>query len=106
MDVSILKRLLGRRDYHEVDVVSREPVGKFRVEKILKVLNRQVLVGEVTKGLIYPGYKVKGKSVSPIMKIERNHQRVDFAVAGDRVALMLEHEVPCEEGEELEIYRS
>ncbi|NJE09616.1 translation factor [Thermococcus sp. MAR1] len=104
--MSFLKRLLGRIEDHEVEVVSTKPVGKFRVEKTLKVINRQVLVGEVTEGLIYPGYKVKGKAVSPIMRIERSHKRVDFAVAGDRVALMLEYEIPCEEGEELEIYQS
>ncbi|NJE05918.1 translation factor [Thermococcus sp. M36] len=90
----------------DTNIASRKPVGRFRVEKSLKVFSRQVLIGEVIEGLIYPGYKVKGKSVSPIMKIERDHRRVDFAVAGDRVALMLEYEVPCEEGEELEIYQS
>ena len=95
-----------RKRNGESKTVSRKPIGKFRAEKALKVINRQVLVGEVTEGLIYPGYKVKGKAVSPIMGIERSRKRVDFAVAGDRVALMLEYEIPCEEGEELEIYRS
>ncbi len=87
-------------------IVSQRPVGRFRVEKTLRVLTRQVLVGEVTEGLVYPGYKLKGRKAGVIMKVEKDHREVDFAVAGDRVALMLEYEVPCEEGEELEVYQS
>jgi translation initiation factor IF-2 len=106
--VNLLKRLLGKEDEpkKEVEVVSLKPVGMFRVEKVLRVLSRQVLIGEVLEGLVYPGYKVKGRGVSPVMKIEKDHRKVDFAVAGDRVALMLENEIPCENGEELEIYQS
>ncbi len=104
--MSLFRRIFRKKEKSDVEIVSKHPVGRFRVEKSLKVFSRQVLIGEVIEGLIYPGYKVKGKSVSPIMKIERDHRRVDFAVAGDRVALMLEYEVPCEEGEELEIYQS
>ncbi len=109
MELSILRRLLGKRDDNEIGgVASRNPVGRFRVERSLKVSSRQVLIGEVIEGIIYTGYKVKGRAVSPIMKIERDHMEIDFAIAGDRVALMLEHEIPCEEGGEggLEVYQS
>ncbi|QDA32272.1 translation factor [Thermococcus indicus] len=95
-----------REETPEVEIVSRRPVGRFKVEKILRVLKRQVLIGEVLEGLIYPGYKVKGRKAGLIMEIERNHQKVNFAVAGDRVALMLENEIPCEKGETLEVYQS
>ncbi len=105
--MSFLRRLFKRdQKDSETDVVSRRPVGRFRVEKTLRVLSRQVLIGEVVEGLIYPGYKVKGRKASPIMGIERERRKVDFAVTGDRVAIMLEHEIPCEEGEVLEVYQS
>lgn len=45
-------------------------VGKFRVEKVLKVVFREVLVGEVFEGIIYFGYKFKGLSVGVIRVIE------------------------------------
>jgi translation initiation factor IF-2 len=95
-----------RKKTEEVEIVSRRPVGSFKVEKVLKVLTRQVLVGEVLEGLIYPGYKLKGRKAGVVMKIEKDHREVDFAVAGDRVALTLENEIPCEENETLEIYQS
>ena len=106
--MGIMKRIFGGRKGRgeQVEVVSRRPVGRFRVEKTLRVLSRQVLMGEVVEGLIYPGYKVKGRKASPIMEIERERRKVDFAVTGDRVAIMLEHEIPCEEGEVLEVYQS
>ncbi|ASJ02202.1 translation factor [Thermococcus profundus] len=100
--------LLGflRRGNQSVEVVSRRPTGRFRVEKKLTVLNRQVLVGEVVEGIIYPGYKVKGRKASPVMRIEKDHREVEFAISGDKVALILEREIPCEKGEDLEIYQS
>ena len=104
-----LKELFGRRGKQEesdVEIVSLRPVGRFQVERILRVLSRQVLVGRVTEGLVYPGYKIKGRKAGVIMKVEKDHRKVDFAVVGDEVALMLENEIPCREGEELEIYRS
>jgi len=105
--VSLLKRFLrGRREAQGVEIVSRRPVGKFKVERVLRVLARQVLIGEVLEGLIYPGYKLKGRKAGVIMKIEKERKEIDFALTGDRVALMLETEIPCTEGEILEVYQS
>ncbi|WP_232462894.1 tRNA-binding protein Pbp11 [Thermococcus sp. P6] len=104
MKLRLLKRIFRRGE--NTEVASREPVGRFRVEESLKTPSGPVLVGEVVEGLIYPGYKVRGKGVSPIMWMELDGRRVDFAVEGDRVAITLEKWIPCEEGEELEVYRS
>ena len=104
--MSFLRRLFAPQKGSGSEIVSRKPVGRFRVDRVLRVIHRQVLIGEVLEGLVYPGYKVKGRKASPIMGIEREHRKVDFAVAGDTVAIMLEHEIPCEKGEILEIYQS
>ena len=95
-----------KKDREDVEIVSRKPVGKFRVKKSLKIFGRQVLIGEVFEGIIYPGYKLRGKTVGIVMKIEMEKREADFAVAGDEVALMLENEIPCKKGDELEIYQS
>ncbi len=95
-----------KKDRGEVEIVSRKPVGKFRVEKSLRILGRQVLIGEVVEGIIYPGYKLRGKKTGIVMKIEMEKREADFAVSGDKVALMLENEIPCKKGDELEIYQS
>ena len=104
--MSFLRRLFTSKKDSGTEIVSRKPVGRFRVERVLRVTHRQVLIGEVLEGLVYPGYKVKGRKASPIMRIERERRRVDFAVAGDTAALILENEIPCEKGEILEIYQS
>ena len=87
-------------------IVSRKPVGKFRVLRVFQVLGRQVLIGEILEGIVYPGYKLKGKDVGIIMAIEKEHRRVDFAVLGDIVALILENKMRAEKGEVLEVYQS
>lgn len=96
-----------RRKRHKGEIIaSRYPVGKFRVEKVLKVAFKEVLVGEVLEGIVYPGYKLKGSSVGVIRAIEREHRKVDFAVAGDKVALMMESPTKAEEGQILEVHQS
>ncbi|WP_054840249.1 tRNA-binding protein Pbp11 [Thermococcus sp. JCM 11816] len=103
-------RILGRKRHKGGEIIASRypPVGKFRVEKVLKVAFREVLVGgEVLEGIIYPGYKLKGgSSVGVIRAIEREHRKVDFAVAGDKVALMMESPTKAEEGQILEVYQS
>lgn len=90
-----------------IEVVSRSPVGRFRVSKILRVMGRQVLIGEVLEGVVYPAYKVKaGKRAALVYRIEKEHRKVEFAAPGDRVALILEGEVEAKAGEEIEVYQS
>jgi len=88
------------------EITSRKPVGKFKVEKVFEILTKQVLVGEVVEGVIYPGYKLKGNNVALIREIQRDRQKVDFAVEYDKVALVLEGRINTGEGEILEIYQS
>ncbi|AFL94851.1 hypothetical protein CL1_0645 [Thermococcus cleftensis] len=90
----------------EVEVVSREPVGKFIVAGVTYVLGKQVLAGIVKEGLIYPGYKLKGKNVALIREIYIQNRKIDFAVGGDEVALLLEGHMEVKTGEVLNVYRS
>jgi len=96
----------SKKEINKVEIVSRKPVGKFRVLQIFQILGRQILSGEVLEGIIYPGYKLKGKDVGVIMAIEKEHRRVDFAVSGDTVALILENNMKAEKGDILEVYQS
>ena len=92
-----------KRDIEKIEIVSRKPVGKF---KVFQILGKHVLSGEVVDGIIYPGYKLKGRDAGVIMGIERGHRKVDFAVSGDIVVLILENKIEVEEGEILEVYQS
>ncbi|MBO8174770.1 MAG: translation factor [Thermococcus sp.] len=96
----------SKEDIDKIEIVSRTPVGRFRVLRVFQITGRQVLSGEVIGGVIYPGYKLKGKDVGVIMAIERQHKRVDFAISGDTVALILENNMKVEKGEVLEVYQS
>lgn len=100
----MFRRLFGRN--WGIEVVSREPAGRFRVSKVLALPGRRALLGEVLEGVIYPGYKLKGKGVALVRSIERERRRVDFAVLGDEVTLITEGEVGAKEGEVLEVYPS
>jgi len=86
-------------------IASRRPVARFRVEQVLTVLGRETLIGTV-EGIVYPGYKVKGREIAVIREIQRKRKKVDFAVDGDRVALILEGRTNAKKGETLEIYQS
>ena len=103
--MKILEKIFkkSKRDVEKIEIVSRKPVGKF---KVFQILGKHVLSGEVVDGIIYPGYKLKGRDVGVIMGIEKGHRKVDFAVSGDNVALILENKVEVEEGEILEVYQS
>jgi len=104
--VSFLKRFFaGRRDTAEIEIVSRRPVARFNVEQALNVLGKETLIGTV-EGIIYPGYKVKGESAALIREIQKDRKRVDFAVDGDRVALVLEGKTNAKKGEVLDVYQS
>ena len=86
-------------------IASRKPVAHFKVEQVVNILGRETLIGTV-EGVIYPGYKVKGDGIAVIREIQRERKKVDFAVDGDRVALILEGRTNAKKGERLEIYQS
>ena len=86
-------------------VASRRPVATFRVEQIVNIMGREALIGTV-EGIIYPGYKIKGEGIAIIREIQRDRRKVDFAVDGDRVALILEGKTNAKKGESLEVYQS
>ncbi|WP_232460947.1 tRNA-binding protein Pbp11 [Thermococcus radiotolerans] len=107
MDVSFLSRLLGgdeRKEEPSTQGVSGKPIGKFRVDSVLRVFTRPVLIGEVLEGTVYPGCKLKGRGTGKIVRMEQERREVEFAASGDRVALMLENGMSVEEGDVLEIY--
>jgi len=89
----------------EVQIFSRRAVGKFKVERVFEVLGREV-VGEVIEGVIYSGYKLKGKGATLIREIQKERQKVDFALECDKVALVLEGKINPKVGEVLEVYQS
>jgi len=94
-----------KEEASEEFIASRKPVARFKVEEVMNVLGREALIGTV-EGVIYPGYKVKGKGIALIRKIQMGRKKVDFAVDGDRIALILEGRTNAKKGETLEIYRS
>ncbi|EHR77929.1 Translation factor [Thermococcus litoralis DSM 5473] len=97
----IFKKKEGR-----VEIFSKRPVAKFKVEKVFEIFGNEVLVGEVVEGVIYPGYKVKGKKAALIREIQKERQKVDFALEYDKVALVLEGKLNTKAGEVLEVYQS
>ena len=104
--MSFLRRFFGgRKKAEEIEIVSRKPVAKFKVEQTLNILGKETLIGTV-EGIIYPGYKVKGESVALVREIQKDRKKVDFAVDGDRVALVLEGKTNAKKGDVLEVYQS
>jgi hypothetical protein len=106
--VSIIGKIFGRegKSETEIQVVSRKPIGKFHVVGITYVLGKQVLGGIVLEGAIYPGYKLKGGGVAVIRDIRIQNRKVDFAVEGDQVALVLEGTLKLKGGEVIEVFQS
>ncbi len=107
--MGLLGKFFGKKqepDTEEIEVVSRNPVATFLVENVLKVMKREILIGTVKGGMVYPGYKVKGNGVALVYAIERNRERVEFAVDGDRVALLLEGRIKVRKGDVVEVYQS
>lgn len=100
-----LRRKTGKERVKE-EVVSKEPVGRFQVVGVTSILGRQVLGGVVLDGAVYPGYKLKGGGVALIREIHIQNRKVDFAVEGDQVALVLEGALRLKGGEVIEVYRS
>ena len=90
----------------EVQIFSRNPVGKFKVEGVFEIFDREVVVGEVIEGVIYPGYKIKGERVALIREIQKEGQKVDFALEYDKVALVLEGKISPKSEEVLAVYQS
>jgi len=95
-----------KKQRESIEVASRKPVGKFQVVGITSILGRQVLGGIVIDGVVYPGYKLKGNGVAVVREIHIRNRKVDFAVEGDQVALVLEGVLKVNTGEFLEIYQS
>lgn len=89
-----------------IEIVSKRPVAKFKVEKVFEIFGREILVGEVVEGVIYPGYKIKGNGAALIREIQKDNQRVDFALAYDEVALSLEGRTNAKVEDILEVYQS
>ncbi|ADT83050.1 tRNA-binding protein Pbp11 [Thermococcus barophilus] len=106
--MGIFRRIFKKpkREVNKIEIVSRKPVGRFRVLQVFNIFGKQVLAGEVIDGIIYPGYKLKGRDVGIVRNIEKNRKKVDFAVSGDVVALMLENKMDVNDGELLEVYQS
>lgn len=104
----MLRRLLHRKERTRdgVEIVSRKPSGKFMVEKSYALPAGEALVGEVREGIVYPGYKLKGRRTALIREIQANRRKIDFAVSGDRVALIVEEKMEAKEGDVLEVYPS
>ncbi|WP_456367193.1 tRNA-binding protein Pbp11 [Thermococcus sp.] len=97
---------LKRHDEERAEfIASKKPAARFSVENVVNILGREALIGTV-EGVIYPGYKVKGKGIAVIREIQRDRKRVDFAVDGDRVALILEGRTNAKKGDLLEVYQS
>jgi len=101
-----LFKIFSKKKDHGEFIASKRPSGKFRVEITFKVGTREALVGEVVEGIIYPGYKLKGPSVGVVRSIEREHEKIDFAVSGDKVALIMESPTGARKGDVLEVYQS
>jgi len=94
------------RKMDKEEVVSKKPVGRFQVAGVTSILGRQVLGGIVLDGVIYPGYKLKGDGVALVREIHIQNRKVDFAVEGDRVALVLEGTLKLRDGDAIEVYQS
>ncbi|AFK22547.1 tRNA-binding protein Pbp11 [Pyrococcus sp. ST04] len=89
----------------KITIVSKKPVAVVKFQKKMKILGREVIIGTVESGIIKVGYKIKGKGTGIIMEIEKNREKVEFAIPGDEVALMLEGSLgSVKEGELLEVY--
>ncbi|BAA30333.1 tRNA-binding protein Pbp11 [Pyrococcus horikoshii] len=97
-------KFFKRKGEDEKDVTGK-PVGKVKVESILKVGFRDVIICEVLEGIVKVGYKVKkGKKVAGIVSMEREHKKIEFAIPGDRVGMMLEKNINAEKDDILEVY--
>ncbi|USS41540.1 translation factor [Thermococcus aggregans] len=94
-----------KREKEKVEIFSRKSVGKFKVEKTFEVFGRKVLVGDVIEGVIYPGYKVKGEDAALIREIQKEGQRIDFALQWDHVELVLEDNIDVKVGEVVKVYQ-
>lgn len=103
-ELSFIRRFFKKSE--EIEIFSKKPVAKFRVERVFNILGKPAIIGEVLEGIIYPGYKIKGKDVALIRKIQKDHRDVDFAIEYDRVALLLEGNINVKENEILEVYQS
>ncbi|ASA76913.1 tRNA-binding protein Pbp11 [Thermococcus sp. 5-4] len=102
--MGIFKRFRKKKD--EPEIVSRHPVGKFKVIGTTYVLGKQVLGGVVLEGIIYPGYKLKGGGIALVREIHIQNRKVDFVVEHDEAALVLEGKLKVKDGEIIEVYRS
>jgi len=98
--------IFKKREKGKVEIFSRKPVGKFKVKEVFEIFEREIVVGEVVEGVIYPGYKIKGERAALIREIQKERRRVDFALEYDLVALVLEGKLSPKAGEILGVYQS
>ncbi|WP_457752001.1 tRNA-binding protein Pbp11 [Thermococcus sp.] len=95
-----------RKKTEEVEIVSRRPVGRFKVIGTTNILGKQVLGGIVLDGIIHPGYKLKDGGIALVREIHIQNRKVDFVVEHDEAALVLEGTLRVKEGEIIEVYQS
>ncbi|NJF24330.1 tRNA-binding protein Pbp11 [Thermococcus sp. Bubb.Bath] len=108
--MGLLGKFFGRKREpleEGIEIVSRHPVASFHVESVLRIGEKVTIIGTVEGGMVYPGYKVKGKKNAALVYIiEKDRKRVEYAVDGDKVALILEGRIETKKGDTLEVYQS
>ena len=105
----ILKKIFKKSKSEELDFQERGAekylVGKVKVERKLKVGSWDAVICRVEEGIVRVGYKLKkGRKKVPIMKIQKERKEIEFAIPGDKVALVLDGSIEVEKGEMLEVY--
>ncbi|MDK2869747.1 MAG: hypothetical protein PWP39_982 [Pyrococcus sp.] len=104
-----LKKKKGREEEKEkIEILSKNPSGKVVVEEVVNVMGREVIIGTVESGMIGVGFKVKGPSgVGGVVRIERNREKVEFAIAGDEIAMAIDGKIgKVKKGDVLEVYQT
>lgn len=92
----------------KIEILSKKPAGKVVVEEVVNIMGKDVIIGTVESGMIGVGFKVKGPSgIGGIVRIERNREKVEFAIAGDRIGISIEGKIgKVKKGDVLEIYQT
>ncbi|ASJ17584.1 hypothetical protein A3L04_05630 [Thermococcus chitonophagus] len=97
--------MFKKGESEELDSQEKFLVGKVRVEGKLRVGPWDAVICEVEEGIVKIGYKLKkGRKKVPIMKIQKERKDIEFAIPGDKVALILDGSIEVESGEVLKIY--
>ncbi|AAL81031.1 translation factor [Pyrococcus furiosus DSM 3638] len=96
------------KEEEKIEILSKKPAGKVVVEEVVNIMGKDVIIGTVESGMIGVGFKVKGPSgIGGIVRIERNREKVEFAIAGDRIGISIEGKIgKVKKGDVLEIYQT